>query len=175
MKKYSTTYNRITKLTALLLLLAFLIPSGLQAKQFVDFCLMDTHNVEMEKDHSCCESEEKQDSESSDHSCAVMGICACNIGDTTLKDYDWVIPNSDFSVVLFETDTLFSFINSDETILTNHRKQSPGHSPPLWLVYDTLLIYKHFIYQNECRRSLKTSFKGFFQVIHNHKSIFEHP
>jgi copper/silver efflux system protein len=45
--KSKRTYQLFSKITATLLLLAFLIPSGLQAKQLVDFCMMEMghHNT----------------------------------------------------------------------------------------------------------------------------------
>jgi hypothetical protein len=147
--KFSTvTYQRFTNATALLLLIAFLIPAGLQAKQLVDFCMMETHHhvdMPMADDHSCCTEKEtnhqdhKEDSTHS-HECESMGICACETGQLILKNTDRTIISNEYSVILPQKTYLTPFITSDEPISFNSAHNLSQYKPPLWLMYDTFLM-----------------------------------
>ena len=145
MKNSSPTYQRITKATSFLLLMAFLIPSGLHAKQLVDFCMIDMKgaSMEMAADHSCCESEAEEQQKQSDthqhHDCDWGFICACSIGESALSDADWIVSSTDAAIQLAEKENLTPFINTSERISTSQNKQLAQHDPPLWLVYDTFL------------------------------------
>jgi hypothetical protein len=144
-KNSSPTYQRITKVTAFLLLMAFLIPSGLHAKQLVDFCMIDMKGaaMEMAADHNCCESEAEEQQKQSDahqhHDCDWGFICACSIGESALSDADWIVSSTDAPIQLAEKENLTPFINTTERISTSQNKQLAQHDPPLWLVYDTFL------------------------------------
>ncbi|PKD42461.1 hypothetical protein [Rhodohalobacter barkolensis] len=148
MKISTTTYQRFTNATALLLLIAFLIPAGLQAKQLVDFCMMDMghHNtMEMADDHSCCTEKEpvhhdQNDDSSHSHECESLGICACNTSQPLLKDADWTIVTNEFSVILPKKTYLTPFITSDEPITFSNAHNLSQYKPPLWLMYDTFLM-----------------------------------
>ncbi len=144
MIKFSATYQRITKATAALLLMAFLIPSGLHAKQLVEFCLINTQEAtEMAADHSCCESEQadtdKETDTSHHHDCDWSFICACHIGESVLSSSDWTLSSTDAEIQLTEKENLTPFITSTERAPTSQNKQLAQHDPPLWLVYDTFL------------------------------------
>jgi len=58
-KNSSAIYRAITKITAILLLMAFLIPTGLQAKDLVEFCMMEmsshqtTQTTTSDLNHHC--------------------------------------------------------------------------------------------------------------------------
>lgn len=143
MKNSAATYHRLTKAIALLLLMAFLVPSGLHAKQLVEFCLINSQEAtEMAADHSCCESEQgdaDKEPESHHHDCDWSFICACNIGESALSDSDWIVSATDFEIRLTEKENLIPFITSTERVPTSQNKQLAQHDPPLWLVYDTFL------------------------------------
>jgi hypothetical protein len=153
-KKSSATYRRITKSTAILLLMAFLIPSGLQAKQLVDFCLMEfsshtsAHTAaipfdEMEPDHSCCVSNPDDETASDAHShsaCDWGFICACSIGQSQLSDEEWIPVSNDTEIILAKTGDLTPFITSGESIPAGTQIRIGEHDPPLWLLYDTFLM-----------------------------------
>jgi len=67
--------------------MAFLIPTGLHAKQLVDFCMMEMAANEMAADHSCCESDAEKDmAENQTHgTTSVTGaLCAPAILETVL-------------------------------------------------------------------------------------------
>jgi hypothetical protein len=76
-KNSSASYQRFTKVTAALLLMAFLIPTGLHAKDLVEFCKMEFGSVpaetagipadEMKAGHSCCESGDEEPSQDHAH------------------------------------------------------------------------------------------------------------
>ncbi|MFO7799603.1 hypothetical protein [Rhodohalobacter sp.] len=144
----TTTYQRFTNATALLLLIAFLIPAGLQAKQLVDFCMMKmSHHdgMEMVDDHSCCSEKETTHHDHNDDSahsneCESMGICACNNGQLLLKNTDRTIVTNEFSVILPKKTYLTPFITSDEPIAFNNAHNLSQYKPPLWLMYDTFLM-----------------------------------
>jgi len=153
-KKSSVTYQSITKATAFLLLMAFLIPSGLQAKQLVDFCKMEFDTSvaatsaaipfdEMEPDHSCCEGKNNDEPASDAHphsDCDWGFICACSIGQSQLSDKEWIPSQKNFEVTLSQQGTLAPFFTSATYILADQQIRIGEHSPPLWLLYDTFLM-----------------------------------
>jgi hypothetical protein len=144
-KNISSSYHFFKKATALLLLMAFLIPSGLHAKQLVDFCMMDmkSDNTEMAADHSCCESEAQEEQDKTDahqhHDCGWSFICACHIGESALSDANWIVSSTEAAIELTEKENLTPFITSYERISVSQNKQLAQHDPPLWLVFDTFL------------------------------------
>ncbi len=144
MKNIPATYHRLTKVTALLLLMAFLIPSGLHAKELVEFCLIinSQETTDMVADHSCCESEQadaEEDSANSHHDCGWSFICACHIGESALSESNWIVSSVDVEVRLTEKENLTPFITAIERIPPLQNKQNTQHGPPLWLVYDIFL------------------------------------
>jgi len=123
--------------------MAFLIPSGLHAKQLVDFCLMEKAPTEMAADHSCCESESNDNQADADnhqhHDCDWGFICACSIGESALGNSNWVLSSTDFEIILTDKENLTPFLLSSERVPASQNKQLAQHDPPLWLVYDTFL------------------------------------
>lgn len=150
MKISPPKYQPITKITAVLLLMAFLIPSGLQSKQLVDFCMMEMHTHpagetahhtgDMPADHSSCEwnpSEEKK----SNHTHNDCGyICACSIGQSQLSDKEWIPITKNVQITLIQQGELEPFFTSSEHIKADKQIRIGEHAPPLWLLYDTLLM-----------------------------------
>lgn len=131
--------------------MAFLIPTGLHAKDLVEFCKMEFGSVpvettgipadEMKADHSCCEEsgDEEPSQDHAHHDCEWGFICACSIGESALSDADWTVSSNDAAVILTESDNLALFKADSETLPDSKNKQLTQHDPPLWLVYDTFL------------------------------------
>lgn len=125
--------------------MALLIPSGLHAKQLVDFCMSEPSATEMAANHSCCQSEQSQDKDKSEsdnhqhHDCGWSFICACHIGESALSDSDWRISLTNIETHLPETGNLTPFVDRTKRIPDSNNKLLAQHDPPLWLVYDTLL------------------------------------
>ena len=141
----SGTYRLITKTTAILLFMAFLLPTGLHAKQLIEFCKMELAGsvpIEMAADHSCCESEaeEKETESHQHHDCDWGFICACSIGQSQLGDEDWVPTHKDAVVVLSESEMLTPDFTTTQEIPADRQPRIGEHSPPLWLLYDTFLM-----------------------------------
>jgi len=136
------TYQRIVKGVAVLLLAALFVPSGLHAKQLVDFCKPTPNEQPMAADHSCCE--EPGEQESSDthqhHDCGWGFICACNLGGSELDDKEWVVSNNTYLVLLTESENFSVLFPTSELIPRDQQIRIGQHAPPLWLVYDTFLI-----------------------------------
>lgn len=143
MLKSSPTYRLITKTIAFLLLMAFLIPTGLHAKQLVEFCMMEMAANEMAADHSCCESETKEKQKETDnhkhHECDWGFVCACDIGKSALDDEEWIPSSQSFDGFLTEKETLTPFLSIDERINVEQQIRIGTYAPPLWLLYDTFL------------------------------------
>lgn len=139
----SKIYQQLNSIAALTLLLAFLIPTGLQAKQLVDFCMMSHHDgMEMANNHRCCteEAPSHHDSELPSHDCGILGFCACNIGDTVLNESEWTQTTNKFTALLTEQADLSPFIITNERITFSLHHRLGQHDPPLWLMYDTFLM-----------------------------------
>jgi len=128
-----------------LLLMAFLIPSGLHAKQLVDFCMMDmkSASTEVATENSCCESESKEKPAETDthqhHDCDWGFICACNIGQSQLGDEEWLPVSKDTEITLSQTGDLSPFFTSAESIPSDQQIRIGEYDPPLWILYDTFL------------------------------------
>lgn len=144
MKKYSLTYRKIHRITAVLLLLAILIPTGLQAKQLADFCMMDHSDVEMATEHNCCPADielTKKNVASLQHNDCNHGvICACDYGLSELDGGEWIVKKNNLTFHVDETESFSTFSNPVKVNLYNSDNRIDEHAPPLWLLYDTLLI-----------------------------------
>lgn len=142
MKITHRTYQRLVKTIAVLLLAALFVPTGLHAKQLVDFCKPSPVEQPMAADHSCCdEPNENENSDAhQDHNCDWAFICACNVSESELNDTEWIVTNNDFAVKLSESETLSLHIPSSEPIHFDQKLRIGQHKPPLWLLYDTYLI-----------------------------------
>jgi hypothetical protein len=142
-KKSLQAYHQLTKAAAFLLLMAFLLPTGLHAKQLVDICLGESGSIEMAADHSCCEPESNETESETEshqhHDCEWTFICACHIGDSALEDSDWIVSSADYSIHLAKIEYLIPFITAADRISESRNKLLSRHDPPLWLVYDTFL------------------------------------
>lgn len=142
MKITHHTYQQFVKATVALLLLALFVPTGLHAKQLVDFCKPAPIEQPMAADHSCCdEPDETEKSDAhQDHNCDWGFICACNISLSDLNDTEWVVANNNIALTLTESATLSFHILSSEPIHSDQKFRIGHFKPPLWLLYDTYLI-----------------------------------
>jgi len=144
-KKYSATYQSFTKAAAILLLMAFLIPTGLHAKQLVDFCMMEMGSHAMtssSSSHDHCETEsDEEEKETSEHQHCDWGfICACKIGESQLSDEEWIPTSKNIDITLIQLGDLPPFFASAEHIQAEQQIRIGEYDPPLWLLYDTFLM-----------------------------------
>lgn len=140
----SLTYRLLIRFSAVLILFAVTLPSGLQAKALVDYCLSPVEqNSKMLPDHSCCESQESEpvNNSATHHNHCDWGIiCACDIALYHLSDQSWVVKVQDAAVKLDEHGHSVLFISVNEPIDHELQVKIGEHAPPLWLLYDTLII-----------------------------------
>jgi len=136
------TYQRFVKAVAALLLVALFVPTGLHAKQLVDFCKPAQMEQPMAADHSCCDEpdENKTNETHQNHNCDWGIICACNVSLGDLNDTEWIVTHNNFAITPTETETLSLLIQSSEPIHTDQQFRIGHYKPPLWLLYDTYLI-----------------------------------
>jgi hypothetical protein len=141
MNKFKS-YKIFTKSVAVLLILGLLLPSALQAKQLVDFCMMEMNHHEMMDDsHDCCISDHtKQEATHKAHqNCEGAQICACTV-DITLAKNQFRVPTAKSSAaILSQTGFNFMVTSPDEFIYEDYFADALEHSPPLYLQYDTFL------------------------------------
>ncbi|MEX2456690.1 MAG: hypothetical protein WD381_05210 [Balneolaceae bacterium] len=141
MKKYLDTYQTLFKALAFLLLMAFLIPTGMQAKQLVDFCDMEmsSHQMsDMSSSHECSDSEPDKPSDHH-HECDHGTVCACNIAQHLLKEN--YLPTVRNAAIKPNVNVHFTlFFTTTEPIRKDLQKRIGQHAPPLYLLYDTFLM-----------------------------------
>jgi hypothetical protein len=141
----SLTYRLFVRFSALLILIGVLLPSGLHAKILVEFCLTQVQeNSKMLPDHSCCEShddesDQKQNSDHHNH-CDWGVICACNISESFLNDEEWVVKSHNDHIRTVGNEFIIPIITDDDPIVHKFDLNIGEYDPPLWLLYDTLLL-----------------------------------
>lgn len=142
MKITQRTYHRLVKTIAALLLVALFVPSGLHAKQLVDFCKTVPAEQPMAADHSCCDDPvEKENNDAHQNDVCDWGIiCACNVSLSDLTDTEWVVSNNNFAVTLTVTEDSTLLTPSIDPIHYDQQSRIGFYKPPLWLLYDTYLI-----------------------------------
>ncbi|CAN5365120.1 hypothetical protein BH23BAC3_BH23BAC3_31640 [soil metagenome] len=142
-KKSSATYQAIFKAASFLLLMAFLIPTGMQAKQLVDFCDMEMNSHHMSDAplcHDCCESEKEESTDHhQNHDCDHGIICACNNAQT-LPDENYIPTVRDTAVEPDVNVNFTLFFTTSEPIHKDLQKRIGQHDSPLYLLYDTFLM-----------------------------------
>ena len=142
MKKKSKSYKIFSKTAAILLIFGLLLPSVLQAKQLVNFCMMEMNHHEMMDDsHDCCISDQtKQEATHKDHhDCKEAQICACTVDITQVKNQFRVPTAKSSAAILSKTGFNFIVTSPDEFIFEDYFADALEHSPPLYLQYDTFL------------------------------------
>jgi hypothetical protein len=139
----SKSYKIFTKSAALLLIVGLLLPSALQAKQLVDFCMMEMnhHHEMMDDSHDCCISDQtKQEATHKDHhDCEGAQICACIVDITQSKNQFRVPTAKSSAAILSQTGFNFMVTSPDEFIYEDYFADALEHFPPLYLQYDTFL------------------------------------
>lgn len=130
------------KAVALFLLAGMFMPSAIQAKHLVDFCMteMANHHEMMDDSHDCCLSVAIPHSNTSaNHDCNNGTICACPIDEAPAKE-PATAPNSGSSaVILSQTGFNFVITSPDEFIHKQYFALADPDAPPLYLLYDTFL------------------------------------
>lgn len=125
-----------------MLILSMLLPSAIQAKQLLDFCMMEMNHHEMMDDsHDCCIS--NQTSEEATHKghqeCESATICACSV-DINLEQNQFRVPSASSSaVILSQLGFNFMVTSPDEFIYKEYLATIGETYPPLYLQYDTFL------------------------------------
>lgn len=123
--------------------MAFLIPTGLHAKQFVDFCMMEMNSHEMAttaSSHDHCDAEPVEENRSDHQDCDWGFICACSIGQSQLGDKEWIPTKKNIEITLTQQGDLPPFFTSGEHVQADQQIRIGQYDPPLWLLYDTLLM-----------------------------------
>ena len=127
--------------------MAFLIPTGLQAKDLVEFCMMEmsshqtTHTTSSDSSHHCdAEPAEEKDDEQEHPNCDWGFICACSIGQSQLSDEEWIPTTKNLEITLTQQGDLAPFYTSGDHIRADQQIRIGQYAPPLWLLYDTFLM-----------------------------------
>lgn len=142
MKVDSSTYRLFPKAITVFLLVGLLLPSVLQAKQLVDFCMTEmSHHETMNDSHDCCISDfsNHDASHKGYQDCEMATICACTV-DVDLAENQFRVPTAKSSaVILSQTGFNFMVISPDEFIYKEYLAATGESFPPLYLQYDTFL------------------------------------
>jgi hypothetical protein len=142
-KSAQPTYQSIRKITAFLLLLSFLIPSGLQAKQLAEFCMPDHHeDMGMMADHSCCETQPTDENRSNhdQNHCEEVSLCTCNITVSVPGEEEFLQPVKKQIIQPSETELQTPLFSEDQTTRKEFIYIPSGNDIPLWLMFDTFLM-----------------------------------
>lgn len=139
------TYQSIRKITALLLLLSFLIPSGLLAKQLAEFCMPMTDHHEdmgMMADHSCCQTipEKTETNEHQQNHCDEASFCTCSITERNPGEDKFLQPLKKHISQPAVTELQTPFFSEDQPIQTVIHTIPVSIDIPLWLMFDTFLM-----------------------------------
>lgn len=142
MNMTSAPYQIFKKAIAVFLVLGILLPSALQAKQLVDFCMMEmSHPEMMDGSHDCCISDlSDHDATHKGHQdCESAKICACTV-DIDRAENQFRVPTAKSSaVILSQTGFNFMVTSPDEFIYKEYLAASTESYPPLYIQYDTFL------------------------------------
>ncbi len=126
----------------MLLIISLLLPAALQAKQLVDFCMMEmNHHEMMDGSHDCCISDlSDHDATQKGHDmCESAKICACTV-DIDVAENQFRVPTAKSSaVILSQTGFNFMVTSPDEFIYKEYLATVGESYPPLYLQYDTFL------------------------------------
>jgi len=134
-------YQVLVRFTALMLVIGVAIPTGLQAKELIDYCLDPVEqSSDMKHDHSCCpsDSDEPEPGDATQHDCNWSLICACHIDRAPLSDQNWTTPNTLFPGSLVTVATLNPEDHTDSFQFPNTQADTYS-TPPLFLLNSTFL------------------------------------
>jgi len=89
----SIPYQLTLQAAAFLLMAGVLLPSGIHAKAFVEFCLTNpAASKTMAEDHACCTGTTNRDLA---HDCEWQAFCTCHIEPAPLSEQNWTNPTID--------------------------------------------------------------------------------
>lgn len=138
------TYRWFVKVTALLLLISVSLPTGLCAKQLMEFCHTDVaaeHTPDRHSDESHCPMEtEASDShdDRASHDCEDDDTCNCHIEQAKTQDPNWIPPKS-FAPATFARITKIHPINNPDFYQYPSLSNNTYLTPPLFLLNSTFL------------------------------------
>lgn len=126
-------------------MLGVALPTGLQAKALVDWCMLPGEEQQMAADHSCCptdrSNENRDDGTSapdSRHDCDWNLICTCHIDRAPLSDEQWTLPSVPFTD-LRDGTTDVPVPQRDDDPSENLTAALPPSSTPLYLLNGSFL------------------------------------
>lgn len=137
------TYRWFVKVTALLLLISVSLPTGLCAKQLMEFCHTDVateHAPDRHSDESHCPME-SEDSDSHDHQAThdcEDDRCDCHIETAKTQDPTWVPPKS-FAPATLARITEIHPVKSPDFYPYPSLSDDTYSTPPLFLLNSTFL------------------------------------
>ncbi|MDX1591516.1 MAG: hypothetical protein R3283_06125 [Balneolaceae bacterium] len=149
MKSISETYQRSFKSVITLLLVAFMLPMGLNAKHLADLCSAGSgmHHEAAHGNQNSCHSNEsmddimKQPHQDQHHGdCGAVSFCTCESDLTSQNNDGWILPKFSSFAVLTNHTVERKQVNKSAEIPFDLELPANRHAPPLWLLYDTLLI-----------------------------------
>jgi hypothetical protein len=146
MKSFSSTYQRSFRAGTFLLISALLIPLGLNAKSFAEFCSTEMamhHNAahahnEQSSCHDSMDSPISSAHESHDK-CHSVSLCTCDSALNTADIDEWVIPTISAKAVIQSQKIELKPETDSVAIPLVLTFSTSRHAPPLWLLYDTFL------------------------------------
>lgn len=134
--KQTLPYRLSLRTVAILLITGLLLPSGLQAKELIAYCMAPTTvPVPMDNSHSCCP--ETGDADET-RTCNGLDACSCHIDPAPPIEDNRVAPApQDLSLSVPVQAITFLTIESPAVRVTALR--SEFGSPPIWLLNRALL------------------------------------
>jgi hypothetical protein len=133
----SSNIRVLARLLSLLTIAALLLPTGLNAKSALEFCMMnmhDHHAMEMSGEmHDCCNAEPDDDAH-----CPEMSYCTCSVEDTGETEPFRVLQSS-VKLTVTPNPFLEPPVLPDDRIDRHRQMDADEHHPPLYLLYDTFL------------------------------------
>lgn len=138
------TYRWFVKVAALLLLIGVSLPTGLCAKQLMEFCHTDVsaeHAPDMHSNESHCpmktEAGDTHDDQAS-HDCEDDETCDCHIEQAKTQDPNWISPKN-FTPAALAGKPEFHPVNNPDFYRYPYLSDGTYSTPPLFLLNSTFL------------------------------------
>ncbi len=139
----SFKYRLFVQATTAILLIGVALPTGLCAKQLMDYCItgQDEYQFEAAMEHDDChppENEKAEQNERTQHICEGELICICNIELAPLSEQFWTMQKTVVSgalavVTTVESETPRDIFHSTTT------SEGTYSTPPIFLLNSTFL------------------------------------
>ena len=125
----------------MLLLMSFFTPVALQACELGEFCMMEMSSQMPDQHHECYETsgEVNGNSAHSHHDCEGGSVCDCYVDQFTSNE-EILVPVSSVAIILQKGRFNLTLFSSDEPLRPDQQVRIGQHDPPVYLLYDTLLI-----------------------------------